>query len=60
MPRRSSNRMEGKHLFMSIWALVLGFVILSNAIWPYVNWGVFVGAIFAITGFLKLVIPHSH
>lgn len=57
MPRKSSR---GMNVAKDVGMLVIGLLILSNALWPYVTWGVFVGAVVAIVGFLKLVIPHSY
>ncbi len=47
------------HTSKGIGMLVLGILILINVYWPYLSWGAFVGAVFAIIGFLKLVIPYK-
>lgn len=51
---------SGHKKAMGLTMLILGLLILANSYWAVVNWAVFIGAIIAIKGFLKLVIPmHS-
>ncbi len=37
--------------------LVIGVLVLANALWPFAGWAVFVGALLTLGGVLKLVKP---
>jgi len=47
------------HKYKGVGMLVLGLLIWANAYWSYFKWGVFFGAVLALAGFLKLVMPHK-
>ncbi len=40
-------------------ALIIGLLILANAMWSIVNWPVFVGIIVALCGLVKLLMPEK-
>ena len=48
------------HMWMGAKMLVLGLLVIANSYYAIVDWAMFVGAILAVGGFLKLVVPHHH
>ena len=49
--------MHGMHRMKGVGMLVLGLLIWANAYWSYFKWGVFFGALLALGGLLKLLMP---
>ncbi len=39
------------------WMLILGLLILGNALWATVSWPVFIGAIVALVGLKQIIWP---
>lgn len=50
------DEMHG-HKYKGVAMLVLGLLVLANAYWSYFKWGVFFGALLALGGLLKLLMP---
>ncbi len=60
MPRKNSGRKRSSmHVKKGVGMLILGLLILTNALWPFMSWGAFIGAVVALVGLLKLVFPHN-
>jgi len=48
----------GEHKkWMGAKLIILGLLILANAYWIVMDWGMFIGLIVAIAGFFKLIMP---
>lgn len=52
MPKEEMHYHKGKGGIM----LVLGLLVLANAYWNVLPWGMFVGLVLALAGLVKLLI----
>jgi uncharacterized membrane protein HdeD (DUF308 family) len=53
------DEMHGMHKMKGVGMLILGLLILANALWPFLTWGAFIGALLVLGGFIKLLMPHK-
>ena len=60
MPRKETMSCCRMHKGKGVGLMILGLLVLANVYWPYLDWGAFVGAVFVIAGFIKLVTPHKY
>lgn len=60
MPRKEMMACCTAHRMKGVGILVIGVLILANVYWPFMNWGVFAGALFILAGIAKLTIPHKY
>lgn len=47
------------HKYKGAGMLVLGLLVLANAYWEVLDWGLFFGALLVLGGLLKLFMPHK-
>jgi hypothetical protein len=40
--------------------ILLGLLIVANAYWQVLSWGMFIGDVIILLGFLKIVLPHKY
>lgn len=57
MVKRKDKVCEGVYKRHTLWMLILGILILGNALWVTVTWPVFIGAFLVLVGLAKLVWP---
>lgn len=60
MPKKEMMGCCAMHRMKGVGMLVVGLLILVNVYWPFLDWGTFVGAILALAGLLKLIMPHKY
>ncbi|MDE1848694.1 MAG: hypothetical protein KGH55_01540 [Nanoarchaeota archaeon] len=60
MPKKEMMNCCRAHTWKGVWMIVVGVLILINVFWPFLDWGIFAGALFVLAGIWKLLTPHRY